>query len=115
MCRTLYLCVHKVSYGDERFPPREQGPIVATPTTQLLRRAGDVAQVCDLTVLGCTLKHTLHLTLSQELLDHYVKVQGQVISQVRLYTLYICYTDLLKPGNLRIWPEVEGSGCALYM
>ncbi|CAI8052278.1 Vacuolar protein sorting-associated protein 51 homolog [Geodia barretti] len=50
-----------VSYGDERFPPREQGPIVATPTTQLLRRAGDVAQ---------------------ELLDHYVKVQGQVISQM---------------------------------
>jgi hypothetical protein len=50
-----------VSYGDEKFPPREQGPIVATPTADLLKRAGDVAQ---------------------ELLNHYVKVQGQVISQM---------------------------------
>ena len=37
--------IPQVSYGDEKFPPREQGPIVATPTYDLLRRAGDVAQV----------------------------------------------------------------------
>lgn len=34
-----------MSYGDEKFPPQEQGPIVATPTGDLLKRAGDVAQV----------------------------------------------------------------------
>ena len=41
----VVLCF-QVSYGDEKFPPSEEGPIVATPTTELLGRAKEIAQVC---------------------------------------------------------------------
>ena len=47
MC--VCVCV-QVSYGDEKFPPQEQGPIVATPTAELLKRAGEIAQVCNIII-----------------------------------------------------------------
>ena len=34
-----------ISYGDECFPPFEEGPIVATPMGEMLARAKDIAQV----------------------------------------------------------------------
>ena len=34
-----------VSYGDEKFPPSDEGPIVATPTGDVLERAKGIAQV----------------------------------------------------------------------
>ena len=34
-----------MSYGDEKFPPDEYGPVVATPTTELLKTAKEIAQV----------------------------------------------------------------------
>ena len=34
-----------MSYGDEKFPPDEYGPVVATPTTELLKTAKGIAQV----------------------------------------------------------------------
>ena len=34
-----------VSYGDESFPPMEEGPVVATPMGDLIARAKDIAQV----------------------------------------------------------------------
>lgn len=34
-----------VSYGDECFPPYEQGPVVATPIGEVLASAKDIAQV----------------------------------------------------------------------
>ena len=41
-----HIFLTQVSYGDEKFPPDECGPIVATPTTELLRKAKEIAQVC---------------------------------------------------------------------
>jgi len=41
-----HIFLTQVSYGDEKFPPDECGPIVATPTTDLLRKAKEIAQVC---------------------------------------------------------------------
>ena len=35
-----------VSYGDEKFPPTDEGQIVATPTGEVLVRAKGIAQVC---------------------------------------------------------------------
>lgn len=35
-----------VSYGDEKFPPTDEGQIVATPTGEALVRAKGIAQVC---------------------------------------------------------------------
>ena len=35
-----------ITYGDECFPPSEEGPVVATPTGDMLARAKDMAQVC---------------------------------------------------------------------
>ena len=34
-----------VSFGDESFPPSEEGPVVATPMGDMLARAKDIAQV----------------------------------------------------------------------
>ena len=34
-----------MSYGDEKFPPDEYGPVIATPTTELLKTAKEIAQV----------------------------------------------------------------------
>lgn len=34
-----------VSYGDEKFPPSDEGHIVATPTEEVLVRAKGIAQV----------------------------------------------------------------------
>lgn len=36
-----------VSYGDECFPPFEEGQVVATPMGEVLPRAKDIAQVCE--------------------------------------------------------------------
>ena len=41
-----------VSYGDEKFPPSDEGQIVATPTGEVLVRAKGIAQV--LAYSSCT-------------------------------------------------------------
>lgn len=65
--------VLQVSYGDEKFPPQEQGPIVATPTADLLRRAADVAQVV-------IQEHTDYRQMQQYFMH---------VSQVQLLTIVI--------------------------
>lgn len=70
-----------VSYGDEKFPPDEHGPIVATPTTEVLKTAKCIAQT---------------------LLNHYVKVQGQVISQmIRKSVETRDWLNTIEPRNVR--------------
>ena len=36
-----------VTYGDEKFPPTDEGQIVATPTGEVLDRAKRIAQGCE--------------------------------------------------------------------
>ena len=36
----------QVSYGDEKFPPNDGGPVPATPIDGLVREARDIAEVC---------------------------------------------------------------------
>ena len=43
-----------MSYGDEKFPPDEYGPVIATPTTELLKTAKEIAQVQYLKNVFCT-------------------------------------------------------------
>ena len=40
-----------VTYGDERFPPVEDGPMVATPTADMLACAKDIAQASAHTLI----------------------------------------------------------------
>ncbi|XP_064382832.1 vacuolar protein sorting-associated protein 51 homolog isoform X2 [Halichondria panicea] len=70
-----------VSYGDEKFPPHPDGPLLATPTNELLRHAKEI---------------------SQALLNHYVKVQGQVISQmIRKSVETRDWLNTIEPRNIR--------------
>ena len=39
------MCDSQVSYGDEKFPPNDQGVNEATPTGELLAKAKHIAQV----------------------------------------------------------------------
>ena len=74
-CTCTCTSVPQVSYGDEKFPPREQGPVVATPTADLLKRAGFVAQVYIIHV------HIYH-TISAIILHIYK-------CMYTMYTLYV--------------------------
>lgn len=40
-----------VSYGDECFPPMEEGPVVATPMGEMMARAKDIAQVSSVLMI----------------------------------------------------------------